>query len=448
MFSKDIYVQRRRILASHIGKGIILLLGNREQGMNYRDNHYPFRQDSTFLYYTGIDLPDLVFVMDLDRGKEYVYGEEQSLEDTVWTGPVPSLLSMAEKSGVEQVRRLSSLKDTLKGGSTIHYLPPYRADVQVLLQSWEITEKPSVELIQAVVLQRSYKQAEEIIQIEQAIGVSVAMQKKAMELARPGIRESEIAAQLQAIAVSEGGNLAFPTILTVNGQFLHNHASRQVLQNGQMVLCDCGAENQMHYAGDLTRTFPVSGAFTPRQKEIYSIVLNAHERAIAALKPGILFKEVHLLACEQLASGLKAIGLMKGDPKEAVAQGAHALFFQCGLGHMMGLDVHDMENLGEQYVGYTPDLQKSTEFGLKSLRLGRALEQNFVLTVEPGIYFIPQLIEEWKATGKHSDFINYAAVEAYKDFGGIRVEEDFLITSNSNRLLGTPLSKRIEEIEG
>ncbi|PTS95879.1 Xaa-Pro aminopeptidase [Pedobacter sp. HMWF019] len=447
MFSKDIYIQRRRILASRIGKGIILLPGNREQGMNYRDNHYPFRQDSTFLYYTGIDLPDLVFVMDLDGGKEYVYGEEQSLEDTVWTGPLPSLLSMAEKSGVGQVRCISSLKDALKGGSAIHYLPPYRADVHLLLQSWGISEKPSVELIQAVVLQRSYKQAEEVIQIEQAIGVSVAMQRKAMELARPGIRESEIAAQLQAIAVSEGGNLAFPTILTVNGQFLHNHASHQVLQNGQMVLCDCGAENQMHYAGDLTRTFPVSGVFTSRQKEIYNIVLNAHESAIAALKPGILFKEVHLLACEQLASGLKAIGLMKGDPKEAVAQGAHALFFQCGLGHMMGLDVHDMENLGEQYVGYTPDLQKSTEFGLKSLRFGRALEPDFVLTVEPGIYFIPQLIEEWKATGKYSDFINYEAVEAYKDFGGIRVEEDFLITSNGSRLLGTPLSKRIEEIE-
>ncbi|WP_433765760.1 M24B family metallopeptidase [Flavobacterium ginsenosidimutans] len=273
------------------------------------------------------------------------------------------------------------------------------------------------------------------------------MHLKAIQSARPGMTEYEIAGQVEGTAISKGGHLAFPTILTINGQYLHNHAGSNVLQNGQMVLCDCGAETNMHYAGDMTRTFPVSNTFTSQQKEIYNIVLKAEEAAIATLKPGTFFKYSHLTACKEILTGLKSLGLVKGDLDEAVAAGAHTLFFQCGLGHMMGMDVHDMENIGEQYVGYTDTLKKSTEFGLKSLRLAKELEEGFVLTVEPGIYFIPELIDQWQAEKKYSEFINYDKVQAYRNFGGIRIEEDFLITKDSYKLLGKPLAKTAEDIE-
>ncbi|WP_235324622.1 M24 family metallopeptidase [Pedobacter lusitanus] len=272
------------------------------------------------------------------------------------------------------------------------------------------------------------------------------MQLKAQEIARPGMTEYEVSAQLQAVAVAHGGQLSFPSILTVHGEILHNHASKTVLKEGQMVLCDCGAENEMCYAGDLTRTFPVGKSFTSLQQDVYSIVLNAQLKAAEALKPGILYKDVHLLACEHLVLGLSDLGLMKGDPKQAVAEGAHTLFFQCGLGHMMGLDIHDMENLGEEYVGYTAELKKSKEFGLKSLRLGRALEPGFVVTVEPGLYFIPVLIDSWSAERKHAEFINYEKVKQFRDFGGIRIEDDYVITTTGSRLLGPPLIKTLDEV--
>lgn len=445
MFLKEIYQQRRNALKAALGEGIILLPGNEESGMNYRDNVYPFRQDSCFLYFTGIDRPDLCFIIDIDNDQEILFGDDASVDDIVWTGPQIELAALADKSGIAFTRRKTEIQNALRGSRKVHFLPPYRAEAVLKLAIWGITDEPSVPLIKAVVAQRSIKGTEEIIEIEQGVATSVLMQRKAMELARPGISENAIAGELQAIAIANGGNLAFPTILTVNGQILHNHASSAILHSGQMVLCDCGAENSNHYAGDLTRTFPVDGAFTTRQEEVYNIVLNAHQTAAHALKPGVLFKDVHLLACEQLAVGLKDLGLMKGDPKEAVAHGAHALFFQCGLGHMMGLDVHDMENLGEEYVGYTEEMKKSTQFGLKSLRLGRSLEAGFVLTVEPGLYFIPTLIDLWSADKKYADFINYEEVLKYRDFGGIRVEEDFLITNAGSRLLGPLLEKTSDE---
>jgi len=273
------------------------------------------------------------------------------------------------------------------------------------------------------------------------------MQTKAMQLSREGITEYQIAGVLEGIAASGGGHLSFPTILTVNGQYLHNHVGKNIVKNGQMVLCDCGAEGTSHYAGDLTRTSPVSGKFSALQKEVYQIVLNAQEAAINAVQPGKRFIDIHLLACEKLAEGLQQLGLMKGNAKEAVAAGAHALFFQCGLGHMLGLDVHDMENLGEQYVGYTDDLKKSTAFGLKSLRLGKALETDFVITVEPGLYFIPELMDMWKAESKHASFINYDKLDAFRSFGGIRIEDDVLVTETGNRILGKPLAKTIADVE-
>ncbi|KAF2330513.1 aminopeptidase P family protein [Flavobacterium ginsenosidimutans] len=457
MFSRETYINRRQILKKAIGSGIIILPGNEEVGMNYRDNIYHFRQDSSFLYYTGIDLPSLFLVIDIDSDLEILFGDNLTIEQTVWVGPQDSLNVFAEKSGITAVQPLSFvegiLKNALQQKRAIHFLPPYRAAITLKLSSLldihpnEIAKKASIELSKAIIAQRSYKTNEELIEIEKAIDITAAMHLKAIQIARPGMTEYEIAGQVEGTAISKGGHLAFPTILTINGQYLHNHAGSNVLQNGQMVLCDCGAETNMHYAGDMTRTFPVSNTFTSQQKEIYNIVLKAEEAAIATLKPGTFFKDSHLTACKEILTGLKSLGLVKGDLDEAVAAGAHTLFFQCGLGHMMGMDVHDMENIGEQYVGYTDTLKKSTEFGLKSLRLAKELEEGFVLTVEPGIYFIPELIDQWQAEKKYSEFINYDKVQAYRNFGGIRIEEDFLITKDSYKLLGKPLAKTAEDIE-
>lgn len=457
MFKQEIYSARRRQLKATVKQGLILLMGNEESSMNYTDNVYHFRQDSSFLYFIGIDQPSLAAVIDIDNDREILFGDELTMDQIIWTGPKTTILDQGSKAGINDVRPYAALTTVLKAaqasGQKIHFLPPYRADNALKLCDWlgisyaSLKAQASVPLIKAVVAQRSIKSPEEIAEIEKAIGITVDMQLEAIRNAHAGLTETQLAGRIHGLAITSGGNLSFPIILTVNGQILHNHYQQTVLQDGQMVLCDCGAETPMHYAGDLTRTFPVSGAFSARQRAVYDIVAAAQQAAIDALRPGILFRDVHLLACEKLAEGLRDLGLMKGDVKEAVAQGAHTLFFQCGLGHMMGLDVHDMEDLGEQYVGYTDDLKKSTEFGLKSLRLGRALEPGFVLTVEPGLYFIPELIDAWTASKKHSAFINYDNVQAFRDFGGIRIEEDFLITDDGSRLLGKPLYKTASAIE-
>lgn len=457
MFSKDTYTSRRQQVKKTVGKGLLLLLGNEESSMNYKDNVYHFRQDSTFLYYIGLDKPGLAVIIDIDNDRELLFGNELTIDDIVWTGPQQALSDQASKTGITSVQPVSDiagvLKTALSSNRTIHFLPPYRADNAQKLSEWlsipqaALKEKASVTLIKAVVQQRSIKSAEEVAEIEKGVNITAAMHFEAMRSAAEGMTEAQIAGRLPGIAISAGGNLSFPTILTVNGQVLHNHYSTAIVRKGQMILCDAGAETGMHYAGDLTRTFPVDKTFSGRQREVYNIVLNAQQAAADSLRPGILFKDVHLLACEKLVEGLKDMGILKGDTKEAVQQGVHTLFFQCGLGHMMGLDVHDMEDLGEQYVGYTDDLKKSTDFGLKSLRLGRALEPGFVVTIEPGIYVIPELIDRWKAENKHKDFVNYDQVEAFRDFGGIRIEEDFLVTPHSHQLLGNPLAKSIAEVE-
>jgi len=446
MFAKEVYQQRRNALKKTVGSGIILLPGNEESSMSYKDNLYPFRQDSCFLYFTGIDRPGLCFILDIDNDQEILFGDEATVDDVIWTGPQQPVAEEAERAGIAFVRTRTEVENALRGNRVVHFLPPYRPETSLKLVAWGQHGDPSVPLIKAIVAQRAVKSPEEVEQIEQAVATSVLMHQKAMEIARPGLTEQYIAGQLQALAIEKGGNLSFPSIVTVNGQILHNHASSNVLKSGQMVLCDSGAENSMHYAGDLTRTFPVDDTFSPVQEEVYEIVLRAQQKAAQSLKPGILFKDVHIIACEELAEGLKSIGLMKGDVKQAVAEGAHTLFFQCGLGHMMGLDVHDMENLGEEYVGYTEDLKKSKAFGLKSLRLGRSLEEGFVVTVEPGLYFIPELIDLWSAEQKHASFINYDKVKQFRHFGGIRIEEDFLVTAAGSRLLGPPLAKTINEL--
>lgn len=457
MFSKQTYIYRRNGLKSLVSQGIILLAGNEESSMNYKDNLYHFRQDSSFLYYTGIDRPSLFFLIDIDNNKEIIFGDEATIDDIVWTGATQSIHDQAAQSGLTTVLPIKQLNvllsQYLAEKRTIHYLPPYRADTAVKISEWlnipfgELNNKASVTLIKAIVKQRSIKSTEEIVEIEKAINTTVDMQLKAMELSREGIPEYKIAGQIEGIAKSAGGNLSFPIILTTNGQYLHNHAGSNSLKDGQLLLCDCGAELTSRYAGDLTRTSPVGGRFSSLQKQVYNIVLTAQEAALAALTPGKRFLDIHLLAAEKLTEGLQQLGLIKGDVKEAVAAGAHTLFFQCGLGHMMGLDVHDMENLGEQYVGYTDDLKKSTEFGLKSLRLAKELEEGFVVTVEPGLYFVPELMDIWKAEKKHIQFINYDKLYAFRNFGGIRIEDDALITNKGSRILGKPLPKTSQEIE-
>ncbi|NSL85876.1 aminopeptidase P family protein [Chitinophaga solisilvae] len=457
MFSAQTYINRRKRLQSDMGSGIILLPGNEDSPMNYTDNIFPFRQDSSFLYFAGIDRPGIHFIIDADNNREILFGDELTVEQIMWTGPVASLAAQAARAGITDIRPSSALADFLaqciRHKQEVHFLQPYRGDLSIRLSAWldipvnQLADRVSVKLIKAIIAQRAVKTAEELEQIEIAVNTTIDMQLTAMELAAAGVTETEIAGRLQAVAIAAGGNISFPVILTANGQFLHNHAHPVPLQNGQLLLCDCGAENAMRYAGDLTRTHPVNKKFTTAQREIYDIVYNAYKAAADAIRPGIRFKDVHLLACEQLAAGLIALGLMKGNAREAVEAGAHTLFFPCGLGHMLGLDIHDMENLGEKYVGYTETFKQSTEFGLKSLRLGRELEEGFVFTIEPGIYFNPLLTASWQAAGKHASFINYDKLAAYQDFGGVRLEDNFVVTAGGGRLLGRPFARTAAEIE-
>jgi Xaa-Pro aminopeptidase len=461
MFDKSVYKTRREKLKQQLGKGLVLLLGNEDSSMNYKDNLYPFRQDSTFLYFFGMDKPGLAALIDIDHDNEVVFGNDLTLDDIVWTGPQPSLAEQADPAGIEDTRPSAALPSELfsarGAGRTIHFLPPYRPDNVLKLSAWlgiapgAIRGHASVPLIKAVVAQRAVKSTEEVEQIEEAVNITSAMHLAAIRGAREGITEAQLAGVLHGIAISAGGNLAFPTILTVHGQVLHNHYSNTVMKNGQIAICDGGAENRMHYAGDMTRTFPVGKKFTTLQRELYDVVLGAQEAAIAALRPGVLYRDVHALASQKLVEGLVAAGVMKGDPAEAVAAGAHTMVFQCGLGHMMGLDVHDMEDLGEEYVGYTEELKKSKDFGWKSLRLARTLEPGFVVTIEPGLYFIPELMDRWGAEKKYEAFINYDKLEMLRHFGGIRIEEDLLITAEGSRVLGKPLAKTaaaVEELRG
>jgi len=456
MFQKETYINRRNRLMSDVDSGIILLLGNNESPMNYADNTFHFRQDSSFLYFFGQKHPNLAAILDTESGEVTIYGDDYTIDDIVWMGVQPTIFNRADSCGVNKTATISGLAEDLHEakaeGRTIHFLPPYRPENKIKL--FELLGIPpskqqaasSLELVKAVIAQRNYKTAEEIAEIEKAVDVTADMHISAMKMLRPGMRESEIAAEMERIAMAAGGNISFPVIATINGQTLHNHYHGNIAEPGRMFLLDCGAETEMGYAGDMSSTFPVDRTFTERQKEIYQVALNSHEAAIRMLKPGVKFKEVYYESAREILRGLGQLGFFKGDVDEAVAEGVHAMFFPCGLGHMMGLDVHDMEDLGEQYVGYDNE-GKSTQFGAKSLRLGRKLEPGFVLTIEPGIYFIPDLIDKWRAEKKFMDFLNYNKLEEYKDFGGCRNEEDFLITEDGYKLLGKPIPKTIEDVE-
>jgi Xaa-Pro aminopeptidase len=456
MFSKEIYIQRREKLRKSIGSGLILLPGSDESPMNYADNGYHFRQDSTFLYFMGLNHPFLAGILDCDTGEDKIFGNDLTVEDFVWMGPQPTLAVQSLQAGVTKTGNIASLvvllEEAKAKGRKIHFLPPYRSENKIKLFEWlgiqpnESKAKASVELILGVVNLRNYKSEEEILEIRKACNVSVDMHTLSMRMAKPGVTEAQIAAAVYEVALAAGGHIAFPIIATINGQTLHNHYHGNTLKSGDMFLLDAGAETAMGYAGDLSSTVPVNGKFTSRQKDIYSICLDSHNTSISMLKPGIPFKEVYFESARVIVRGLKDLGMMKGNVDDAIANGAHALFFPCGLGHMMGLDVHDMEDLGEIYVGYGGE-PKSTQFGLKSLRLGRRLEPGFVFTIEPGIYFIPELIDLWKGKNHNSDFINFDKVEEYRAFGGLRNEEDFLITPEGCELLGKPKPKSIEDVE-
>lgn len=456
MFPPSTYTNRREQLRKDVGSGIILFTGNEDSPMNYLDNIYPFRQDSSFLYFLGLDVPRLTGVLDIDEGKDILFGDDIPAEMFVWMGKQPGIQEQASASGIKETRPASVLKEYLQKGISqgrkIHFLPPYRPENKIKLfdilniHPNQLAQHSSTDLAKAVVAQREIKSAEEIAQIEEAVNISADMHIEAMRMVRPGMRESEIAARVEQIALAANVQPSFPVIATINGQTLHNHYHGNTIKKGDLFLLDAGAESPMHYAGDLSSTFPADKVFTEQQKVIYKIALDAHEAAIELLTPGTSFKNVHLTACREIFNGLKALGLTKGDTEEAVNQGAHALFFPCGTGHMMGLDVHDMEDIGEVWVGYEGQ-PKSTQFGLKSLRLAKPLKPGYVLTVEPGIYFIPELIELWKSENKFRDFLNYPEIEKFRNFGGIRNEEDFLITQSGSKVLGKPVPKTIEEVE-
>lgn len=425
--------------------------------MNYTDNHYPFRQDSCFLYYAGLDIPGLVLMIDTDNGTTTLFGNELSMDDIIWTGPLPSLQEQAAAVGITSILPLdqagSVLQKALSKKQSVHILAPYRGDTAIQLAEWlgvttsGLKNFVSETLIRAIISQREIKEAAEIDEMHEAASISADMHVAGIELTREGLYEYEIAARVESVALAGNGRLSYPIILSVNGQTLHNHYHGNRLTSDRMILCDAGAENNKHYAGDLTRTFPVAKRFSNQQKEIYEVVLDSMNHSISLLRPGITFKEVHKQAATRIAGGLKNIGLINGDVNEAVEAGAHTLFFPHGLGHMIGLDVHDMENLGENLVGYSDTVKRSTEFGWKSLRLGKELKQGFVLTIEPGIYFIPELIEKWQAEKKLEQFINYKALSSYLSFGGIRIEDNYNITADGSQKLGKHLAKSVKEIE-
>lgn len=457
MFNRETYVQRQQKLFKAVNSGIILLPGNEESPMNYTDNPYRFRQDSTFLYFFGLSRPGLIALLDTTNGRVSIYGDDYTVEDFVWMGKQPTINELAATCEVEHTGSISDLYTRVSQANklkeTIHFLPQYRPENILKLMDMtgrsaqEIKTGASAEFIMAVVSQRNYKTAEEIIEIEKGIDTTVDMHVTAMKMVKPGMQELDVVVEIEKIARAAGGDISFPTIATISGQTLHNHYHGNIIKDGQLFLLDCGAETSMAYAGDLSSTFPVGQTFTNLQKDIYNLVLKSHYACVDALKPGVTFKEVHHAACLTITEGLKNMGLMKGDAESAVEAGAHALFFPCGTGHMMGLDIHDMENLGEEFVGYGGE-PKSTQFGLKSLRLGRAMEPGFVVTIEPGIYFIPELTDQWRSQKKFTEYLNYDEIDKFRNFGGIRNEEDYLITQDGKRLLGNKKKPMlIEELE-
>lgn len=458
MFSKDVYVNRRSALKSKINKGILLFLGNSDASVNYPGNQYRFRQDSNFNYFFGLTDPDLAAIIDLESGEEIIFGNDVDIDDIIWMGPQPLISEKAQKVGVTKTYPLAHLDEFVgkaaSQGRKVHFLPPYRFHNMIQLHRLlgipfdQMKSSASVEFIKGVVSLRLIKEECEVAEIEKACNIGYKMHYTAMKMMKLGMVEQELVGIMEGISISEGLMPSFPIILSQNGETLHNHSHHQILTEGRLLVIDAGAETNTNYTSDFTRTLPSSGKFTQQQKEIYSIVSAANNLAVDMARPGITYSSVHQAASRVMAQGLVSLGLLKGDVDEIVAAGAHSLFMPHGLGHNMGMDVHDMEDLGENYVGYDDTYKRSTQFGLGSLRMGKMLEKGHVVTVEPGIYFIPALIEQWKREGTNAQFINFGALEQYYTFGGIRLEDDILITDNGSRLLGDKrLPITVEDVE-
>ena len=459
LFDKQTYMERRRTLRERIGSGLILLMGNNDSPVNYPANGYKFRQDSSFLYYFGLHRDGLVGVIDADEGQEWLIGNDIDIEDIVWFGQVDSVADMAQQAGVAQsapMKELQVLVDKArKQGRKIHFLPPYRHDL--MIQLMDLTgihpsrqrEEASVELIKAVIDQRAVKSAAEVEEIERACAIGYEMHTTAMRMCRPGVTEQEIAGRISGIASSRGCIVSFPSILSMHGEIMHGYPSPAPLEAGRLMLCDCGAETNENYCSDNTRTTPINGHFDQRQREIYQIVVDCHDHALKLAAPGVKWWDVHFGVARLMTERLKDLGLMKGDTEEAVQAGAHAMFFPHGLGHMMGMDVHDMEGLGQTYVGFDDEVRPNLEqFGTNCLRCGRRLQEGWVMTDEPGIYFIPALIDDWRSKGHCKDFLCFDKIETYKDFGGIRLEDDILITKDGCRMLGKQIIPyKLEDVE-
>jgi Xaa-Pro aminopeptidase len=448
MFPTEVYIQRR----------VVLFLGNKEVSMNYKANNYPFRQDSSFLYYFGLDMPDLAGMIDTESGEETLYGNDPTLEDVIWVGNQEPLQEKALRCGIQHIKTLDKLDGdvfrVIAHNREVHYLPPYREQRRLQLAYYdnlkyeEVDRNASLALIMAVVSQRSVKDVHEIQEMDAAMSsITREAYLQSVRQIRPGSFEYQVAGAFEGSVLSNNCRLAYPIICTVNGETLHNHYYGNELKKGELLLIDAGAESSRRYANDISRTYPVSGKFNTQQKEIYQIVLKSQQEAIQAIKPGQPFADVHMTAARVIASGLKELGLMKGDADEAVKNGAHALFFPHGIGHMIGLDVHDMEDVGEDYVGYDQNFKRSEQFGTAYLRLARRLQEGFTVTVEPGIYFIGPLIDKWRNEGRYRDFIHYDAVNKFKGFGGIRVEDNLVVTARGSRLIGKAIAKEVDDVE-
>lgn len=480
MFEASVYTTRRQALCAALRQsghsiGRILLLANNESPANYADNCYRFRQDSSFLYCIGLAEPGLAALIDVGSGRTTLFADEQSLDMLVWAGPRPSAADLAAACGADTVRPLADLPRLMPGSRPVgdgvsawtsnrpfkgsgpaeplHYLPPYRADTTMHLAELlnidtdEVARGASLPFIRAMVEVREVKEEREVVELERAVNTSIAMHRAVRAMVAPGLTEDQLMAEAVRVALAGGGMPSFPPIATVRGAILHNHGYGGRLEAGGLFLLDAGAETAMGYAGDLTSTMPISGRFDSRQKAAYSLVYQAGQVASAMLRPGLAFRDAHFAAAKVIFEGLRGLGLTRGDTEAALAAGAHALFFPHGLGHQMGLDVHDMEGLGEIHVGYLPGEERSTQFGLKSLRLTKPLRAGMVLTVEPGIYFITGLIERWKAERKHEEFINYDELSKWLDVGGYRNEDDWLVTADGARCLGEAFDKSPEAME-
>lgn len=460
MFSKETYIRRRETLKKTVGSGLILLPGNNELPYNYPGNTFPFRQDSTFLYFVGIDEPGLSAVLDCDSGAEYLFGDDLTIDDIIWNGATPSMSDKASLSGIGNARQMKELRGLLSSyKGKIHFINPYQGGIALLLSDLlnvpasQLKERQSIELIKAIVSMRIVKDMEEIVEIGKAVVATTKMHLRAMAFVGEnwgygdGATERDVVAEISKVALSKGYYHSFPPIVTMHGEVFHSHGYHNKLEEGGLLLVDAGAESLEHYAGDMTRTMPVSGKFSTRQREIYDIVAEANYAVIDNASPRVTWLDMHNLAASVIAAGLRDLGLMKGNIDDIVATGAYALFFPHGIGHLMGLDVHDMENYGEDLVGYNDTVKRSTIFGPNCLRYALDLRENMVLTDEPGIYFIPQLIDQWRAQGKFADFINYDAVEKYKGFGGIRIEDDIRITDDGCSAFDCHLPKAAPDVE-